>query len=88
MKLPHIGYTNYKGNTWIYHYDITHGGWEMFWFERYQGADCMVESFPLYDEFWEGEEHTYSLNEEEISMEEYITLYEEIFQHGYSPRNY
>lgn len=60
----------------------------MFWFERYQGADCMVESFPLYDEFWEGEEHTYSLNEGEISMEEYVKIYEEIFQHDYSPRNY
>lgn len=82
------GYANFDGATWLFHADTMHMGRVMFDFDKYEGTN-KVDSFNLYDEFWETEsdgsdvEHTYTYRDQKISKEEYARLYKEIFGSDY-----
>ena len=75
-------YVTYKDATWIVHSDTTHGGRDVYQFDKYDGDLNIVESFNLY---WTAEDleennKTYYYNDEEITEAEYNKYYDEIFK--------
>lgn len=74
-----IGYTEYEGAIWIYHCDGTHEGRLTYEFDKYDGADTIVDSFNLYDEYWDGENHTYTYRDQTITKDEYDSIYNQLF---------
>lgn len=74
-----INHIEYDGAVWIVVSDTMHQGRVMYNFYKYEGADNIVDSFNLYDEFWDEKEHTYTYRDEIISEAEYNKIYNEIF---------
>ena len=75
-------YVTYKDATWIVHSDTTHGGRDVYQFDKYDGNLNIVESFNLY---WTAEDleennKTYYYNDEEITEAEYNKYHDEIFK--------
>ena len=75
-------YVTYKDATWIVHSDTTHGGRDVYQFDKYDGDLNIVESFNLY---WTAEDleennKTYYYNDEEITEAEYNKYHDEIFK--------
>lgn len=73
-------YTFIDDEAWIVHSDTSHGGRQMFWFEKFNGDGEVVDQFTLSAEYWEEPEGRYTENseftyrDEKITMEEYESL--------------
>lgn len=84
-----LNYTNFDGQTWIVHSDVTHGGRETYDLTLYDGEGKIVDYFRLMKEYWEtpqepdGPGTVYTYRGEEISKDEYDELKEKIFPKGY-----
>ncbi len=80
-----LSYAVYDHATWIVHSDTSHVGRQTYWLTRYEGGENIADEFKLGAEYWESADDTYDENsdftyrDEEISMEEYEELIEEIF---------
>lgn len=80
-----LSYTHYDNAVWIVHSDVMHAGRQIYWLTKYDGDGKVADEFKLSAEYWDSPTGTYDENsvftyrEEEISMEEYETLWEEIF---------
>lgn len=81
-----LSYTHYDNAVWIVHSDVMHGGRQMYWLTKYDGDGNVVDEFTLGAEYWDSppgtgydENSVFTYRDEEISMEEYEALWEEIF---------
>ncbi len=81
----YLSYADYEGKTYIVHSDTSHGGRQIYVFDRYEDGKS-VENFTLSAEYWESESDTYdqdsdfTFKDQKISMEEYEALVKEIFK--------
>lgn len=79
-----LSYTEYDGQTWIVHSDVTHGGRDIYDFTLYDGTGQVVDAFQLNKEFWEtpdepdGPGTVYTYRDEQITKEEYDVLKEKM----------
>jgi len=71
-------YMNYDGEVWIAYSDITHMGRACYFFEKYNGADNVVEAISL-ERYSEEDSTTYYLNGREVSRSVYADEYEKFF---------
>lgn len=82
-----LSYTCYDDAVWIVHSDTTHAGRQMYWLTKYDGDGSVADEFQLSAEYWDSpddgydEDSTFIYRGEEISMEEYETLREEILEY-------
>ena len=80
-----LSHLSYDGAEWIVHSDTSHAGRKMYFLEKYNGADTVVDSFDLNAEYWNSSTDTYDENStftyrgKQITMEEYEKLIKEIF---------
>ena len=78
-----LSYVFYNGSTWIMYSNRMHTGYEAYHMEKYEGADNLVAEMNFHEELVdednvEGKEK-YTLNETEISYDEYFELCSKIF---------
>lgn len=78
-----LSYVFYNGSTWIMYSNRMHTGYEAYHMEKYEGADNLVAEMNFHEELVdednvEGREK-YTLNETEISYDEYFELCSKIF---------
>ena len=78
-----LSYVFYNGSTWIMYSNRMHTGYEAYHMEKYEGADNLVAEMNFHEELVdednvEGKEQ-YTLNETEISYDEYFELCSKIF---------
>lgn len=78
-----LSYVFYNGATWIMYSNRMHTGYEAYHMEKYEGADNLVAEMNFHEELVdednvEGREK-YTLNETEISYDEYFELCSKIF---------
>ncbi len=80
----YLSHVEYEGKTYIVHSDTSHGGRQIYIFDRFEKGQS-VENFALSAEYWENENDQYDENsdftfkDQKITMEEYETLVKEIF---------
>lgn len=73
-------YTFIEDEAWIVHSDTTHGGRQMFWFEKFNGDGEIVDQFTLSAEYWDepwgryAENSDFTYRDEKITMQEYENL--------------
>ncbi len=66
--------------TYIVHRDTSHGGRQVYWFDKYNGKGEVEDSFTLSAEYWDSEDDHYNENsdftfrDKKITMEEYESL--------------
>lgn len=75
-----LSYTSFDGETYIVHRDTSHGGRQVYWFDKYNGKGEVEDSFTLSAEYWDSEDDHYNENsdftfrDKKITMEEYESL--------------
>ena len=75
-----LSYTSFDGETYIVHRDTSHGGRQVYWFDKYNGKGEAEDSFTLSAEYWDSEDDHYNENsdftfrDKKITMEEYESL--------------
>lgn len=80
-----LSYTDYDNATWIVHSDTTHAGRQTYRLTRYDGDGNIADEFQLRAEYWDSPDGKYNENSDftyrdaKISMEEYETLLNQIF---------
>lgn len=78
-----LSYVYYDDAYWIVHSDTTHAGRQMHQFTRFDGANCIVDSFELNAEYWDqdnyDENSDFTYRGEKVPMEFYEELMAEIF---------
>ena len=81
-----LSYVEYENLIYIVHADTSHGGRQMYLFDRYEDGE-VVESFSLSAEYWDNDfdyydqDSDFTFKDEKITMEEYETLCKELFGH-------
>lgn len=79
-----LSYTEFDGQTWIVHSDVTHGGRKIHDFTLYDGIDNVTDEFRLSKEYWEtpkepdGPDTVYTYRDKEITREAYEQLVEKM----------
>ncbi len=80
-----LSYSEYDNAVWICHADTSHGGRQMFFFDKYNGKGEITDSMSLKAEYWESPDDRYdensifTFNDENITMQEFEELRHELF---------
>ena len=79
-----LSYVTYKGKTYVCHADTLHGGRQIYFLDQYNGDGEIVDSTKLTAEYWDyadfnEEAAVCHFGEEEIPVEKYLELRQEIF---------